>query len=131
LLTELCERCSDSIAENFSGLQKVLENKYYVDEIYNAVVVRGTVMNGGEALSKFDSAVIDGGVNGAAWLTRMVSTASIWWDRWIVDGTVRLTALVVRLTSFPVRILQTGRAQMYALSMVIGLLIFFSYYMFK
>ncbi len=121
----------DSIAQKFSGVQKLLENKYYVDEVYNAVFVRGMVMNGGEALSKFDARVIDGGVNGVAWFTRLTSTASMWWDKWIVDGAVRLTALVVNLTSYPARILQTGRVQLYAFSILTGLLIFFSYYLFK
>jgi NADH-quinone oxidoreductase subunit L len=125
------KRAADSLAQNFAGVHRVLENKYYVDEFYNAVFVRGLVMNGGEALSEFDGRVIDGGVNGTAWLTRLTSTASIWWDRWIVDGLVRLTALTVKLASFPTRILQTGRVQLYALSIVTGLLIFFSYYLFK
>jgi NADH-quinone oxidoreductase subunit L len=125
------KHAAESVAVNFAGVHRVLENKYYVDEFYNAVFVRGLVMNGGEALSKFDARVVDGGVNGTAWLTRLISTASIWWDKWIVDGLVRLTAFIVKMESFPVRILQTGRVQLYALSIVTGLLIFFSYYLFK
>ena len=121
----------DSIAENFSGLHKTLENKYYVDEIYNALIVRGTVMNGGEALSKFDAKVVDGGVNGAAWLTRYISTISIWWDKYIVDGLVRATAFTVQVPlSLAATILQTGKVQLYALSILTGLLIFLSYFIF-
>jgi NADH-quinone oxidoreductase subunit L len=123
---------ADSIAEKFSGLHRTLENKYYVDELYNAVFVRGMVMNGGEALSKFDAKVVDGGVNGAAWLTRLTSTASMWWDKWIVDGLVRLTAFVVQVPlSISAAVLQTGKVQLYALSILTGLLIFFSYHLFR
>ena len=40
---------------------------------------------------------------------------------WIIDGAVNLTALTVKLSSFPVRFLQTGFAQSYALVIVISL----------
>ena len=30
------------------------------------------------------------GVNGAGWLTRFISKVSMWWDTWIVDGSVKL-----------------------------------------
>jgi NADH-quinone oxidoreductase subunit L len=121
---------ADSLAASFSGVHKVLENKYYVDEFYNKVFVRGLAMGGGTALWKFDGNVIDGGVNGSAWLTRLTSSVSIWWDTWIVDGTVRLTALAVKVLSYPVRLLQTGLVQTYALFILFGLLVFFSYYIF-
>ncbi len=48
--------------------------------------VRLGVMGLGEALWKFDANVIDGGVNGAGWMTRMSGTISSWWDKWIIDG---------------------------------------------
>jgi NADH:ubiquinone oxidoreductase subunit 5 (subunit L)/multisubunit Na+/H+ antiporter MnhA subunit len=68
-------------------------------------------------------------VNGAGWLTRFSSSVSIWWDTWIVDGAVRLTSLLVKLSSYPVRIVQTGRVQAYALFVVVGALAFFGYYL--
>ena len=67
------------------------------------------------ALGAFDRNVVDGGVNGAGWLTRFSSTVSIWWDTWIVDGAVRFGSFFVKLLSYPVCILQTGRVQAYAL----------------
>ena len=89
----------------------------------DGLIVRGTVMNGGEALSKFDAKVVDGGVNGAAWLTRYISTISIWWDKYIVDGLVRATAFTVQVPlSLAATILQTGKVQLYALSILTGLL---------
>jgi NADH-quinone oxidoreductase subunit L len=120
---------ADQLAASFSGVHRTLENKYYVDEIYNAVIVRGVVMDGGTALAQFDQRVVDGGVNGAAWLTRLTSTISIWWDTWIIDGAVRAGALVVKILSYPVRLLQTGLVQGYALFIVVGVLIFLSYFL--
>ncbi|HEV8292664.1 MAG TPA: NADH-quinone oxidoreductase subunit L, partial [Tepidisphaeraceae bacterium] len=112
-----------------SGLaHRVLLNKWYVDEAYDFLFVNGFAKGGGRVLGAFDRNVVDGGVNGAGWLTRFSSSFSIWWDTWIVDGAVRLMSLIVKLTSYPVRIVQTGRVQAYALFVVIGALAFFGYY---
>ena len=104
-------------------------NKWYVDEAYDAVFVEGLSKGGGTLLSRFDQTVVDGGVNGAGWLTRATSTVSMWWDTWIVDGAVRLTAFAVKLSSYPVRILQTGSVQAYALAFVIGVAAILGYYL--
>ena len=79
----------------------------------------------------FDRNIVDGGVNGAGWITRLSSNISIWWDTWIVDGAVRLSSLLVKISSYPVRIVQTGRVQAYALFVVVGALAFFGYYMIR
>ena len=39
----------------------------------------------------------------------------MWWDTWIVDGAVRFGSFFVKMLSYPVCILQTGRVQAYAL----------------
>ncbi len=112
------------------GLHRLLYNKYFVDEIYGALFVDGFAKGGGTALAGFDKTVIDGGVNGAGWLTRFTSSVSIWWDTWIVDGTVRLTAFMVKFASYPLRMLQTGLVQNYALFIVLGALGIVSYFLF-
>jgi len=104
-------------------------NKWYVDEAYDVVFVNGLSKGGGTLLSRFDQKVVDGGVNGAGWLTRLTSTVSMWWDTWIVDGAVRLTAFAVKLSSFPVRIFQTGSVQAYALAFVIGVAVILGYFL--
>ena len=85
---------------------------------------RRIVAAGGAAMAKFDSRVVDGGVNGTGWLTRVTSTISMWWDTWIIDGAVRLSSFIVKISSYPVRILQTGYVQAYALVFVAGVLAF-------
>ena len=118
----------DSLERSFQPLHTVLYNKWYVDEIYDFLFVNGLCKGGGLALGSFDRNVVDGGVNGAGWLTRFSSKVSIWWDTWIVDGAVRFTAFFVKMLSYPVCLLQTGRVQSYALFVVLGALAFFGYY---
>jgi NADH-quinone oxidoreductase subunit L len=83
----------------------------------------------GEASSWFDSHVIDGIVNGAGWATRAFGTLSSWWDKWIIDGVlVNGPAILSRMLSYPVRLLEWGLVQWYALVMVMGLVGFVAYY---
>ncbi len=107
-----------------------LLNKYYVDEGYDYLFtgrrkigkVRLGAMGLGEASSWFDANVVDGAVNAAGWLTRTTATFSSWWDKWIIDGIgVNGPALVARILSYPVKLLQWGLVQGYALLMVLGL----------
>jgi NADH-quinone oxidoreductase subunit L len=125
------QEIADRLAQSYGGVHRLLQNKYYVDEIYGALFVNGLAKGGGTALGKFDSSVIDGGVNGSAWLTRLTSSASIWWDTWVIDGSVRASAFGVQILSYPVRLLQTGLVQGYALMIVVGVLIFLSYYLLR
>jgi len=110
-------------------LYRLLYNKYYVDELYDAMFVN-RMKDLALTLGRFDVGVINGiGVDGAGWLTRVTSTISSYWDSWIVDGLVNLAARIVWIFSFPVRMLQTGRVARYALLMLLGLLIFLGYYL--
>jgi NADH-quinone oxidoreductase subunit L len=118
----------EKIAKSFGGFYRLVYNKYYVDQLYDALFVN-RAKDLGLALGAFDRNVIDGvGVNGAGWLTRFISNVSIWWDTWIVDGSVRLGARIVWLFSYPVRLIQDGLVQSYMLLIVLGLIGFFGYY---
>ena len=122
--TELAEKA----AKGFGGFYDLVFHKYYVDELYDALFVN-RAKDLGLALGSFDTNVIDGlGVNGAAWLTRFISRLSIWWDTWIVDGSVKLGARIVWLLSYPVRLIQDGLVQSYMLLIVIGLVGVLAYY---
>jgi NADH-quinone oxidoreductase subunit L len=106
----------------------VLLNKWYVDELYDILFVNGLAKGGGTAMAEFDNNVVDGGVNGTAWMTRLVSRITMWYDTWIVDGLVNLSAFFVRAVSYPVRFFQTGWVQSYALVFVVGVLAAFGYF---
>jgi NADH-quinone oxidoreductase subunit L len=117
------------LASSWGGLYRLVYRKYYMDEAYDALFVN-RAMDLGTTLAAFDSNVIDGlGVDGAGWLTRFTSRVSIWWDTWIVDGLVNLTARVVWLFSYPVRMAQTGLVSSYSLLIVVGVLLFLGYYL--
>jgi len=119
----------DSLEGKLPGLHKTLLNKWYLDEIYDFLFVNGFGKGGGKALGIFDRNVVDGAVNAAGWITRFSSSFSMCWDSWIIDGAVRLSSFLVKVTSYPVRILQTGQVQSYALFIVVGAIVFFGYYM--
>ena len=88
-----------------SAIHKLAADKFYVDEIYNAVFVQ-TIKN----ISQF-----------VLWRGMDVS---------IIDGFVNGAAFVVRTVGGSLRRFQTGVVQSYILSMVIGIIIFLAYYLF-
>jgi len=117
------------IAQSSGGLYPLLYNKYYVDQIYDAMFVNRT-KDLALTLGAFDRGVVDGlGVNGTGWLTRATSLISMWWDTWIVDGLVNVAARIVWVLSIPARMIQSGRVSRYALWMVLGVLFFLGYYL--
>jgi NADH-quinone oxidoreductase subunit L len=119
------------LATAFPGPYRTLLNKYWVDELYQTLFVRGLTLGGGEAFFATDRYVVDGGdgdvrpglgVNGVAWSVRdVVARASNLWDRWVVDGAVNLTAFLLDNLSYAFRSIQNGLVQHYALGMLIGL----------
>jgi NADH-quinone oxidoreductase subunit L len=136
--------CKDGVREPINvaapAVYRTLLNKYYVDEFYDKAFtgrsevggVRLGAIGAGEALWKFDADVIDGGVNGAGWLTRTSGTLSSWWDKWIIDGIcVNGPAIVARLLSYPARLVQAGLLQWYALVMVFGVAGLLWYYVLR
>jgi NADH-quinone oxidoreductase subunit L len=120
------------VAGAIGPIYRLLVNKYYVDEIYDRLFVRGLALGGGRALFAVDRYVVDGGdgevrpglgVNGIAWAVRnVIAGGSNLFDRWVVDGLVNFTALVLDNLSYVARSLQNGLVQHYALSMLIVIL---------
>jgi NADH-quinone oxidoreductase subunit L len=115
-------RLPDIWAARLRPLYEASYNKYWVDEFYGWAVTR-RVMDAARAVFAFDSKVIDGGVNGAGWLTRLSSRVTGLTDQYFVDGLVNaVAAFVIRLMSPLFRAAQTGFTQNYALVMVLGLI---------
>ena len=108
----------------------LLSNKYYVDELYDATVIAGT-MRRAAGCGPSIATVVDGAVNGTGWLTVIGSWFSALTDRTIVDGAVNLVGLGrSRKSSYWFRRLQTGLVQNYALLMLFGIFAFVSIYLF-
>jgi len=108
-----------SLAERFAGPHRMLTNKYYVDELYGATFVRGT-LDGARGLWTFDRRVVDGAVDGSGWITRLSAWISHMLDTYVVDGLVNLLGWVTGEGSYVLRRVQTGLIQNYALLMLIG-----------
>ncbi|MET0167486.1 MAG: NADH-quinone oxidoreductase subunit L [Vicinamibacterales bacterium] len=95
-----------AVATRFSGVYRLLLNKYYVDEAYDAAVVKPI---------------------------RTASEHVLWQgvDVGVIDGAVNGTALVVATGSGVLRRLQTGSVRAYAGSMFIGVIVILGFYLWR
>ena len=97
---------ADAIAARFGGVQRLLLNKYYVDEIYDATVVQPIQIVSEQALWKIvDVGVIDAAVNG-------------------VGKTVAGSSALLRRV-------QTGSVRAYAASVFFGVVAILGYYLWR
>ena len=115
-------------AERYAGPHRVLTNKYYVDELYDATVVRGT-MAGARGLWAVDARVVDGAVNGTGWTTVASSRISHVLDKHVVDGLVNLVGWVCQEGSYGFRRVQTGLIQNYAFATLVGVFAFVTWFL--
>ena len=97
---------ADQMAARFAGAHRLLLGKYYVDELYNAVIVQPI---------------------------KKVSTGLLWRgvDAGVIDGTVNAVGLVVRGWSAVLRRLQTGSVRAYAMSFFVGVVTILGYYLWR
>jgi len=120
---------SEEPLARFSGIHRTLWNKYWVDELYDALFVNRT-KDLGSGLWLFDDAVVDGTVNGVAESTKQAANASTEFDNRVVDGSVNGVGNTFWAGSWIFRALQTGYVQNYALVIALGLFVLISAYMF-
>ena len=97
---------ADGLAARFAGLYRLLEHKYYVDEIYDATIVQPI---------------------------RIVSQEGLWKivDVRVIDGTVNLVGRVVQGSSQELRRPQTGSVRAYAASLLLGVVLVLGYYLWR
>jgi NADH-quinone oxidoreductase subunit L len=100
------------------GPYRLLLNKYYVDALYNATIVRGTLLLA-RFWAWFDGAIVDGIVNGTASVTRAVSAFNGIVDNRIVDALVNLVANRTFALGTRLRHVQTGGINAY-LYVIVG-----------
>jgi NADH-quinone oxidoreductase subunit L len=104
----------------FRQLHTLLLNKYWVDELYDALVVN-PLKAMGRVWDRFDAGVIDGVVNGVGRGTGRVAALSTWIETYIVYGSLNLTGYANHLMARLLRLLQTGLVHHYAVMFLIGL----------
>ena len=111
-------------------IHRVLTNKYYVDELYNATVIRGTLLFA-TFLALFDVYVIDGAVNLVRHATVFVfGHGSRLFDTYVVDGAVNGVAYTAKGGSTMFRRMQNGFVQNYAAIMGAGIVLLAVVYLF-
>lgn len=94
----------------FQDMFKLLYNKYYIDEIYEKTIldpIRRLYLT----LNKFDQKVIDGVVNFMGAFGKMLGNISGKADSAIVDGAVNGTAWLTNMGGKGVSLQQSGRIQ--------------------
>jgi NADH-quinone oxidoreductase subunit L len=118
---------ADAVAARLRPVHVFLSRKWFFDEIYERWVVVPFVLLVTRMLNWFDAKVVDGAVNGSAWLTRVAAAkwAAGTFDTYVVDGIVNLTAYVTGFFGIVFRRMQTGRVQTYVALAVFGVIILF------
>jgi NADH-quinone oxidoreductase subunit L len=97
---------ADGVASAAGPLHTLLLNKYYIDELYDAVFVKPILaLSRGVLWKVVDAEVIDGAVNGAG---AVVETGATWLRR-----------------------LQTGSVRVYAASILLGVVLVLGYYVWR
>jgi NADH-quinone oxidoreductase subunit L len=97
---------ADNMARSLSGPYRLLLNKYYVDELYDGVIVNPI---------------------------KNISTVGLWKgaDAGLIDGAVNGVGAVVRGTSGVLRRLQTGSIRTYAASLFLGVVLILGWYLLR
>jgi NADH-quinone oxidoreductase subunit L len=99
-------RVVEGIASAFAPVHRLLLNKYYVDELYDAAIVQPI---------------------------KKISTGALWKgvDAGLIDGTVNGVGLAVSGASTGLRRLQTGSIRTYAFALFAGVISILAYYLFN
>jgi len=98
----------------------LMQNKYYVDEIYQGTIV-AAFMKLRLVLAEMDKFIVDGLVNGVSVAARGAAWLSSTLDKNVVDGTVNFVADGTLSVGGKLRHAQTGRVQNYIYGILGGI----------
>jgi NADH-quinone oxidoreductase subunit L len=101
----------------------ILDRKYYLDDVYLKGIVRPIQYPVARFVNWTNTYVLDGIVNGFAWLTRKFGSGTDALDRNLVDGAVNRVAIGTGWTGGLLRYVQTGNVQRYAVILFAGVTI--------
>ena len=109
------EQFVDPLERPLGPVYRVLKNKYYFDELYGKVFVKGS-QRLANWLYRFDDLwVIDPIVDGVGKVGRRLSEIGQWFDTHVVDAAVNGIGAITGWFGSAVRVIQTGKAQNYLL----------------
>lgn len=118
---------ADALEKRFKKLHTFSYNKWYFDELYHATII-AFMLAVSKAMAWFDNYVVDGIVNLSAQFTRFAGYVTGIFDNVVVDGAVNLIASVTGYFGAGLRKMQTGRIQTYLVFALIGLLLIFYFF---
>jgi NADH-quinone oxidoreductase subunit L len=118
---------ADAFEAALKPVHTFLYRKWFFDELYDATAVAGT-LGLARLLAWFDGTIVDGIVNGAAWVTRMFAVISGKFDTLVVDGAVNFTAFFAGMLGQSVQKVQTGKVQTYMIFAIIGFMVLLALY---
>jgi NADH-quinone oxidoreductase subunit L len=101
----------------------VLENKFYLDALYWNAIVQPIRDRVSAAVYWTDQHILDGVVNGAAWITRKLGGGVNEFDREVIDGAVNGVGQAAGFTGGLLRYLQSGNVQRYAAFLFTGIVV--------
>jgi len=114
------ERRERDPLQAFPRTWNVLQHRYYIDEVYMNRVVLPIRDRLSQAVYWTNQHVLDGAVNGAAWVARGFASFVSWVDRTFVDGAVNAIGGLTGATGGLLKYLQTGNVQWYAVLLFAG-----------
>ena len=101
----------------------LLENKYYLDDIYWKGIIRPIRDPLAAAVYWSNQKVLDGAVNGAAGLTKVSAKVVNAFDRGVIDGAVNGAGNLAGFTGGLLRYIQSGNVQRYAAFLFTGVVV--------
>ena len=110
---------ASEVSRQFQPIYKFLRNKWYFDELYNAIFVQPTLFIA-RRIAEFDKKVIDRFIDSLAKATRIVSLIDDLIDRYLVDGVINWFARRTYGLGMQMRSVQTGNLRQYIMFIVIG-----------
>lgn len=115
---------ADKLAEKIKPFYTFSLNKWYFDEFYDGIIVRGLI-GLTQVFRWFDNTIIDGVVNGVAALTQKGSSGTGKFDNGFIDGLVNFTGSIVMFFGLLFRKIQTGKVQNYIAYVLLGIIVFY------
>jgi NADH-quinone oxidoreductase subunit L len=104
-------------------LYALLERKYFLDDLYIRGIVRPIQYSVAAFVNWTNQRVLDGVVNGSAWLTRKLGLGTDEVDRRAVDGAVNRVAIGTGWSGGLLKYVQSGNVQRYAILLFTGVAI--------
>ena len=110
---------AQEFTEKHKELYELVYDKYRVDELYRAAVIN-PLLDLNEGTCRFDNEVVDGAVNGAAWVGTKIAKGAGLVDNEVVDAAVNGAAVATQMIGRKVRKAQTGNIKEYLTFALVG-----------